>query len=100
MFKKMKIGLALGSGAARGLAHIGVLQVLEENNIPIDIIVGTSMGAVLGGLYSVGYSSQELEQITKSLNWSGLFADAPSRKNLFLAQKEMANKEFITIRFR
>lgn len=52
--KRPKIGLALGSGAARGLAHLGVLKALEEDNVPIDVISGTSMGAVVGGLYASG----------------------------------------------
>lgn len=57
----MRVGLALGGGAARALAHIGVLEVLEENNIFVDCIAGTSMGAILGGIYSLGFSPSEIE---------------------------------------
>lgn len=59
---KKRIGLVLGGGGARGLSHIGVLRVLEEENIPVDIIVGTSIGAMIGGAYACGVSSQELER--------------------------------------
>ena len=55
----------LGGGGARGAAHIGVLKVLEENNVPIDFIVGTSMGSIVGGLYATGYSPDEIEQLFK-----------------------------------
>jgi len=99
-YNRPKVGLALSGGGARGLAHIGVLQVLSEQNIPIDVIVGTSMGAVVGGLYATGYSPTWMQRITEKLNWGALFSDAPSRRNLFLAQKENANRELLTIRLR
>lgn len=67
-----KLGLALGSGGARGIAHIGFLQVLEENNIPISFISGSSMGAVVGGVYSLGYSTKEMEERTKTLKMKDL----------------------------
>ena len=72
MKKKLKIGLALGSGAARGLAHIGVLKVLEENKIPIDLIAGTSIGALVGGAYAVGMSVDEMERIAMEVDWKRL----------------------------
>ena len=56
MAERKKVGLVLGGGGAKGVAHIGVLKVLEEAGIPIDYIAGTSMGAIVGGLYSVGYN--------------------------------------------
>ncbi|WP_426489608.1 patatin-like phospholipase family protein [Hymenobacter sp. 102] len=58
-----KVGLVLSGGGAKGLAHVGVLRVLEENRIPIDYIVGTSMGAIVGGMYAAGYSPREIEEI-------------------------------------
>ena len=66
---RLKIGLALGSGAARGLAHIGVLKVLEKYQIPIDIVTGTSMGAFIGGAYASGMKVKIMEDIALNTNW-------------------------------
>jgi len=71
--KRPKIGLALGSGSAKGLAHIGVIKVLEENNIPIDFIAGSSIGAMIGGAYASGLSIKEIEAIALSTNWRKVF---------------------------
>ena len=67
--KKSKIGLVLSGGGAKGFAHIGVLRILEENNIKVDYITGTSMGALVGALYSVGYSPDEIEKLVVDINW-------------------------------
>ena len=64
-----RLGLALGSGAARGLAHIGVLKVLEEADIPIDIITGTSMGAFIGAMYAAGVPVAQMEQVALEIDW-------------------------------
>ena len=64
----------MGSGGARGLAHIGVIKVLEENNIPIDFIAGSSIGAMVGGFYASGLSIKELEKIALSTNWRKVFS--------------------------
>ena len=66
---RKKIGLALGSGAARGLAHIGVLKVLEANRIPVDFIAGSSMGALIGALYAGGLSVEQLQEIACNTDW-------------------------------
>ena len=72
--KRTKIGLALGSGGSRGLAHIGVIKVLEENNIPIDFIAGSSIGAMVGSFYAAGLSIKEIEKIALSTNWRRVFS--------------------------
>jgi len=74
-----KVGLVLAGGGARGLSHVGVIKVLEENQIPIDVISGTSMGAIVGALYASGYSADELEEITNGLDWADVFNDATAR---------------------
>ncbi len=74
---EMKIGLALGGGSARGLAHIGVLKALEENNIPIDYIGGTSMGAIIGALWASGYSAVEIESIFVKTDIQNWFLETP-----------------------
>ena len=73
------VGLVLGGGGAKGLAHIGVIKVLEENHIPVDVISGTSMGAIVGALYASGYSADELENIIKDMDWHDVFDDKTSR---------------------
>src|SRR5262252_3581023 len=83
-----KIGLALGGGGARGVAHIGVLKVLEELHVPIDYIAGTSMGSIVAGLYACGYTPDQMEKLIGSLPWDTLFRDAPERKDQSFREKE------------
>lgn len=78
--ERPKVGLALSGGGARGAAHIGVLKVLEKHNIPIDYIAGTSMGAVIGGLYASGLNAEQIEQIYTSTDWDAVFEDKPRRE--------------------
>jgi NTE family protein len=68
----IKVGIALGGGGARGLAHIGVLKALEEEDVPIGAIAGTSVGALIGGLYAAGVSTAQMEQMTQEIGWSSL----------------------------
>lgn len=98
---RKKVGLALSGGGARGLAHIGVLKAFEEKGIPIDAIAGTSMGAIVGGLYASGYSASELWSLAQQLNWSELTAlsESEERRNLFLEQKYVRDKAALTLQF-
>jgi len=73
--ERKKIGLVLGGGGALGLAHIGVLKVLEEQKIPIDYIAGTSMGAIVAGMYASGMSPEEIEQSFLAINWWDVLKD-------------------------
>jgi NTE family protein len=83
-----RICLVLSGGGARGMAHVGVLKVLEELQIPIDCIAGTSMGAVVGGLYASGMSAREIESTIESLDWQEAFRDAPPRQELAFRRKQ------------
>ncbi|WP_095080200.1 patatin-like phospholipase family protein [Pseudomonas sp. Irchel s3h17] len=83
-----KIGLVLSGGAARGLAHIGVLKALEEQGIKIDAIAGTSMGAVIGGLYASGYKIDELEKLALGIDWQQALSDAPPRADIPFRRKQ------------
>jgi NTE family protein len=83
-----RIGLVLSGGGARGTAHIGVLKVLEQMRVPVDAIAGTSMGAVVGGLYASGLSARDIEKIMTSINWQDAFRDRPPRADLDLRRKE------------
>lgn len=73
------VGLVLSGGGARGAAHIGVLQVLDDLQIPVDFVAGTSMGAIVGGLYASGMTADELSHFIESLDWSKLLTDRPPR---------------------
>ncbi len=86
--ERERVGLVLSGGAARGLAHIGVLKALEEQGVVIDAIAGTSMGAVVGGLYAAGYRVAELEQLATEVDWQQALSDAPSRENIPFRRKQ------------
>ncbi len=98
---RQTVGLALSGGGANGMAQIGVLKALEEENIPIDFITGTSIGAIIGGLYSTGYTASELEQFAENLPWNELlaFKDEGSRGNTFIEQQKIRDRATIAIRF-
>lgn len=83
-----RVGLVLGGGGARGAAHIGVLKELERLRIPVDAIAGTSMGAIVGGLYATGVSAAELEILVSSLDWNAALSDTPSREALSFRRKQ------------
>jgi len=83
-----RVGLVLGGGGARGAAHIGVLKELERLQIPVDAIAGTSMGAIVGGLYATGMSANDLEHLVGSLDWVAALSDEPDRENLSFRRKQ------------
>jgi NTE family protein len=83
-----RICLVLSGGGARGMAHIGVLKVLEELKIPVDCIAGTSMGAIVGGLYASGMTAQQIDSTIRSLDWQEAFRDAPPRRDLAFRRKQ------------
>ena len=100
-FKKRKIGVVLGGGVARGIAHVGVLKVLHENKIPIDYLVGTSSGALVGAAYASGIDIELLEQIALRIHWGELikltffkpgFISGDAVANLF--NKYVGEKDF------
>ena len=85
--KKPKIGLVLSGGGAKGLAHIGVLKVIDSLGIKIDYIGGTSMGAIVGGMYASGYTGKQLDSIFKTLTIDDLVQDNIPRKSKILFNK-------------
>ncbi|MGD8914664.1 MAG: patatin-like phospholipase family protein, partial [Candidatus Thiodiazotropha sp.] len=85
--KRPSIGLVLSGGGARGAAHVGVLKVLEEMRIPIDYVAGTSMGAIVGGLYASGMTAEALEQVVSEADWGELLSDRPPRAQRSLRRK-------------
>ncbi len=96
--KRPKIGLALSGGGLRGIAQIGVLKVLEENQIPIDYIIGVSIGAVVGGLYAAGYHPADLWREVSRLKWDKILFDTPKRDIFFLAEKQKRGRALFQVR--
>jgi NTE family protein len=90
--QRPKIGLVLSGGGALGFAHLGVLKVLQTNRVPIDLITGTSMGAIIGGLYASGMTLEEIEAAMREVDWEDLFSDTPPAEDLnFRRKKEEAD---------
>src|SRR3954469_21117045 len=83
-----KVALVLSGGGARGLAHIGVLKVLREQRVPIDFIVATSMGSIVGGAFAAGRTPDELEALVDTADWNLMFSDRPPREDLSFRRKE------------
>ena len=92
-----KIGLALSGGGARGLAHIGVLKALEEKNIPIDYIAGTSMGAIVGGLYATGMNADDLEWAMATVDWEASMRPSGNRKLKNYRQRQEEKNYFVDL---
>ncbi|TVQ14576.1 MAG: hypothetical protein EA364_04240 [Balneolaceae bacterium] len=98
--ERPKVGIAFSGGGAKGFAHIGVLKVLEEINMPIDYITGTSMGALVGGLYSIGYSPEFMQDLVLNLNWEELFSDEIRRRYMPMEEKYWDGQFLITLPFK
>lgn len=97
--KDVKVGLVLSGGGAKGLAHIGVLKVLEEAGVRIDYIGGTSMGAIVGAMYSAGYSAQELDSIFQQLDFDKLIQDKTSRRAKSLHERYLYDRYTVALPF-
>ena len=95
-----KVALVLSGGGARGSAHIGVLKVLEEYHVPVDLVVGTSMGSIVGGLYASGWSSEELEKEITAIDWGTVFVDRLPRDAKTFRRKEEDSRFLIPIKMR
>ncbi len=100
--EKPVIALALSGGGARGLAQIGILKALEEAGIKVDMIVGTSMGSIIGGLYSAGYSVAQLDSIARNTDWNDLLSSEheTNRRELFIDQKVTEDKAIFSLRLK
>jgi NTE family protein len=95
-----RLALVLSGGGARGAAHIGVLKVLEEMHIEPDLIVGTSMGSIVGGLYAAGYSAEETDRILKAVDWKQIFIDRVDRPDRSYRRKQDDATFLIPLRLR
>ncbi len=87
-----RIGLVLSGGGAKGIAHIGVLEVLHDLGLPIDMVSGTSMGAIVGGMYAIGYRPDEIKDIVTALDWQHIITDMRHRRLLPMAEKRFDSR--------
>lgn len=94
-----KVGLVLSGGGAKGAAHIGVLRYIEEAGIPIDYIAGTSMGSIVGGLYALGYSSDEILELISNVDWNMLISNSVDRKKICFTRKYESITQIVNIPF-
>lgn len=97
--QRKKVGLVLSGGGAKGMAHIGAIKVIEEAGIPIDYVVGTSMGSIIGGLYAIGYTPEQMDSMVRKQDWSFLLSDRISRRDMNMAEREAAEKYVISVPF-
>lgn len=100
--KRPKVALVLSGGGARGISAIGVFKSLEKNKIPIDFIVGTSIGSIIGGLYAVGYSTDQLVRVVDSTRWDEVlsFTEDSRRSEMFMDQKIVKERSVLVLRFK
>lgn len=96
--KSQSVGLVLSGGGAKGLTHIGIIRALEENNIPIDYITGTSMGAIIGALYAMGYSPDDMETLIGSEDFKRWYSGKVDEKYVYYFKKNPSGPEFFNIR--
>ena len=93
---RKKVGVVLSGGGAKGMAHIGVLKVLEKAGIPVDIVTGTSMGSIIGGLYAIGYNANSLDSMVRVQDWSYVITDKEDLRNQSLSDWQKQNTYFFT----
>lgn len=94
-----RVGVALSGGGARGFGHIGVLRALDEAGIEIDIVAGTSMGGIIGGLYASGMTPNDIERAALSIDWSTFFSDKPNRTSLLYTRRIETEGALVSVRF-
>ncbi|MCI2145535.1 MAG: patatin-like phospholipase family protein [Bacteroidales bacterium] len=98
--KRPTVAVVLSGGGAKGVAHIGVFKYLEELGIPVDMVVGTSMGSIIGGLYSLGYNAEEMDSLVKAQDWDYLISDRFTRENLNYEQKKEKEQYLLSVPFK
>ena len=95
--QRKSVAVVLSGGGAKGVAHIGALKVIEEAGIPIDYIVGTSMGSIIGGLYSIGYTPCQLDSMVNHQNWSFLLSDRISWEDQTMTERKNSETYILSV---
>ena len=98
--ERKKVAVVLSGGGAKGVAHISALKVIEEAGIPIDYVVGTSMGSLIGALYSIGYTPEQMDSLVRAQDWIYLLTDATDRREELLAKKQKSEQYALSIPFK
>ncbi len=93
------VALVLSGGGAKGIAHIGVIKYMEELGIPVDVVLGTSMGGLIGGMYSLGYTTDQMDTLVRNMDWGWAFSDRLSRKYISYTDVKYKEKYMISIPF-
>ena len=96
---RKKVAVVLSGGGAKGVAHVRALKVIEEAGIPVDIVVGTSMGSIVGGLYAAGYTADQIDSIVQQQDWQSLLTDKTDRKDISLEEKQNSERYMLSLRF-
>ena len=94
--KRKKVGVVLSGGGAKGMAHIGVLKVLEKAGIPVDVVTGTSIGSIVGGLYAIGYNAHSLDSMVRKQDWTYVITDKEDLHHQSYLDRKKANTYFFT----
>lgn len=94
ILQAQKVGLVLSGGGAKGMTHIGIIRALEENNIPIDYITGTSMGAIIGSLYAMGYSPDDMEALLRSPDFKRWYSGKVEPKYEYYLKRIVLHRNF------
>ena len=97
--QRPKIGLTLSGGGAKGLAHVGILQAIDSAGLKIDYITGTSMGSIIGAMYAIGYSGNQIDSISKGLNWNELLSGKPKYTDVGIDEKDEFGRYSLEIPF-
>jgi NTE family protein len=93
----VRVGLALSGGGAKGIAHVGVLRALERLGVRVDVVAGTSMGGVVGGMYALDFSVDSIENVIASADWSALINDATPRRRRFVDQRRLDERAIVAV---
>ena len=93
------VALVLSGGGAKGAAHIGVIRYIEDLGIPVDMVVGTSMGALVGGMYSLGYEVEEMDSLVRGMDWAWALSDNLPREYISYSDMKYDEKYMISIPF-
>ncbi|MFV0546168.1 MAG: patatin-like phospholipase family protein, partial [Bacteroides sp.] len=96
---RKKVAVVLSGGGAKGVAHVKALKVIEEAGIPVDYIVGTSMGAIVGGLYAIGYTPNQLDSLVRKQDWSFILSDRIRRRDMSLTEREQSDRYILSLPF-